>query len=385
MDRLLILICDRAVRRTSLFLVLLGAEVGAHTYNFEAVYTGDVASNLSGGLETGSRYLDNLDVMLEIDLASAWDGGAGRLFLYGLYNNGTTLTDDLIGDLQVTNNIEAPEAWRLYEAWYEYGGEDWSLRTGLYDLNTEFDASETAGLFLNSSHGIGAALAQTGENGPGIFPVAALALRGAWSRGDLTTRVAVLDGVPGDPDDPASSAIRLSSDEGLLLIGEIDQALGGGGRFWASYWRYTAQFARPFSSGESNDNSGWYVGIETPLQFAGQKAEVFLRYGRANEDLNVFEDFLGAGIVFSGMGQMKSDDRFGIALASAGVGGPYRRFLEQTGARSTARETIWELSYRMVVNEHLAIQPDLQFVQNPAADRSTPNALVAFLRFELSY
>jgi hypothetical protein len=33
----------------------------ANSYEFEVVYSGDVLTNSSGGIETGTRYLDNLD------------------------------------------------------------------------------------------------------------------------------------------------------------------------------------------------------------------------------------------------------------------------------------------------------------------------------------
>lgn len=127
----------------------------AEGYRFDAVYTGEVFSNVSGGIETGTRYLDNLDLKLEVDIAEAWGFASGRFFVYGLYNNATTLSDELVGDLQGISNIDAPHAWRVYEFWYEFGDGPWSIRTGLYDLNSEFDTIDAGGLFLNSSHGIG--------------------------------------------------------------------------------------------------------------------------------------------------------------------------------------------------------------------------------------
>jgi porin len=54
------------------------------------------------------------------------------------------------------------------------------VKIGLYDLNSEFDVIEAAALFLNPSHGIGPDFAQSGRNGPSIFPVTSLAIRGEY-------------------------------------------------------------------------------------------------------------------------------------------------------------------------------------------------------------
>lgn len=363
--------------------LLCALPFAADAWELDATYTADVVGNLSGGLETGTRYLDNLDLTLEIDLEET-RGGAGTLFVYGLYNNGTTFADELVGDLQVTSNIDAPEGWRIYELWYEVGNGPWSLKTGLYDLNSEFDVNETGALFLNSSHGIGAAFGQTGENGPSIFPVTSLAVRGAVETNAFTARVAVLDGVPGDPDDPSSSRIDLGGGDGALVVGEVDAPLDEG-RLWAGYWRYTADFERPFGSGATDGNHGWYVGAERAFELGARQVSAFVRYGQANEELNPLEDYLGAGIVMEGVLPARPYDSLGVAVASAGAGDAYRRFLEDAGEGAASRETTWELTWRAPINEHLVLQPDVQWVQNPAASDAHEDALVAGLRFEVSW
>lgn len=354
-------------------------------YLFEAIYTGEVLSNVSGGLETGTEYLDNLDLMLELDVPDLTGNGRGSLFLYGLYNNGATFAERYTGDVQVTSNIDAPEAWRIYEAWYEFGSEQWSVRAGLYDLNSEFDVNETGALFLNSSHGIGPEFSQTGENGPSIFPVSSLALRGDWRRQDVTVRVAILDGVPGHPDDPASNEINLGGSDGALLAAELDVALTGSARLWTGYWRYTAEFERPFAAGTDDDNHGWYIGVERSFVLGRFSASTFLRYGRANDELNVLQDYAGGGLVVDSPFPSRRHDQLGVAFASAGAGTSYRAHLERSGMEPAARETTWELTYRAQLTERIAVQPNVQLISNPAANASIEDALVIGLRFELAY
>src|SRR3546814_813371 len=131
----------------------------------QITYTGEVMGNVAGGHRRGARYLDNLDLVFEADLdrLAGWTGA--QLHVYGLYNNGRSISE-LAGDTQAVSNIEAGvRALRLYEAWIDQKiGDAASVRIGLYDLNSEFDALDTAGFFVSSPHGIGTDFAQSGRN-----------------------------------------------------------------------------------------------------------------------------------------------------------------------------------------------------------------------------
>src|SRR3546814_14121631 len=75
--------------------------------------------NVAGGHRRGARYLDNLDLVFEADLdrLAGWTGA--QLHVYGLYNNGRSISE-LAGDTQAVSNIEAGvRALRLYEAWID--------------------------------------------------------------------------------------------------------------------------------------------------------------------------------------------------------------------------------------------------------------------------
>jgi len=75
---------------------------------------------------------------------------------------------------------------------------------------------ETAGLFINSSFGIGPDYAQSGQNGPSIYPFTSVALRLAYQQTDnYYLQAAVFDGVSGDPDDSKGTHIRCSGGDGL--------------------------------------------------------------------------------------------------------------------------------------------------------------------------
>lgn len=361
----------------SVLSLLLMPPVAA--FEAELRYTGEVLANTSGGIAQGVRYLDNLDLELSLDT------GAGAVFVRGLYNNGTAFSTDLVGDLQGVSNIEASRAWRLYEFWYEFEGDGWSLRGGLYDLNSEFDVNTAGSLFSHSSHGIGADIAQSGRNGPGIFPVTALAVRGAVSVGTGTVRMAVLDGVPGDPSDPTSNTVSLDSDDGVLAIVEYDRSVGSSYRFRGGFWSYSTAQERLAEPARRSRNAGWYIGAEATSTVADRSVSWFLRYGEARATLNAFASYTGAGFVVDAPFRGRQFDQLGLALASAAASDAYRRNAESLGTATRSRETALELSYRAAVGKRLTIQPDLQYIVNPSALAGIGDALVVGLRFELTY
>lgn len=363
-------------------LLLLTSPLSASGLELEAVYTGEIWRNASGGLDEGSRYLDNFDLTMSVDLGETWLDGAGTLYAHALYNNATTFSDELVGDLQVVSNIEAPEALRLFEFWYDVGSGPWSIRTGLYDLNSEFDAHDTGGLFIKSSHGIGPEISQTGQNGPSIFPISGLAVRGAYSDERYTARIAVLDAVPGDPDDPASNKVDLG--DGALTIAELDIALNERWRLWSGAWRYSSEFERLRGPGIDNDNHGFYAGTEWTGELRARQAGWFLRLGFANEDINPVKSYFGTGLVVNGPFQHRPNDQIGIALALVVMGRPYRQLLIDDGL-GVENERIIEMTYRAAVNDWLTLQPNLQLVKHPSGTSSIDDAVVFGLRFELSW
>jgi porin len=364
--------------------LLFALSVPAVGSEITAEYTGDVLRNLSGGIDRGTRYLDKLDVAFRIDSSPLPGESAGSLFGRLLYTNGTNFSEDLVGDLQIVSNIDAYESWRIFELWYEFIADNWSLKAGLYDLNSEFDVNNAGALFLNSSHGIGVDLGQTGRNGPGIYPVSSTALRAALNLERLTARVVVMDGVPGNPDDPSSNRVELDDDEGVLSVAELDLAISDSTRFWSGYWRYTADFEHAFDHASCRSNDGWYAGLESNFALGSRSAAFFARVGKADERFNVFGGYVGLGIVVDGPFAARPYDQFGVALASGRAGGHYREYLGSIGAVPRRHETAWEMTYKARVTEYLVIQPNVQYVQNPSASGSVDNAWVIALRFHWS-
>lgn len=370
----------------------------ARGLDLQFVYTGEQAW-VRGGNETGTTYLDNADLTLAADLDALLGLRGGDAFVYVLGNSGGS-PSELAGDWQVVSNIDAPDTWKVYELWYQqrWGDERYSLKAGLYDLNSEFDAIATATLFLNSAFGIGSDISQSGVNGPSIFPTTSLALRGrAAFGGRFYAQAVVLDGVPGDPDFSRGTQIELDRDDGLLLVGETgylhEPAGVGDGRYRklaVGGWRYTAAvdedaYGNPV---RARENSGIYALAEGSLlperNDPAQGLAGFLRYGLADQHINRLDAFLSGGLVYTGMFPGRDADRLGVGVAYARNSQRFRDAAAADGAPVDSHETVVELSYRAELLAWLALQLDYQYVVNPGMDPQLDDAPVWLLRFEIS-
>jgi porin len=190
-------------------------------YEALAVYTADYFSNRRGGIERGSVFLGNLDLLFTLDAETAFGWTGTTFFVYILGTHGGD-PSDLVGDAQGLDNIAAPSTIKLYELLGEVRlAPQFSLLAGLYDVNSEFDVIDTSQDFINSSFGIGPDFSQSGRNGPSIFPITSLGLRAKIQPSmRFYLQAAALDGVSGDPDDPKGTRISINDNEGALFVGE---------------------------------------------------------------------------------------------------------------------------------------------------------------------
>lgn len=372
-----------------------GREAEGPVAGFSALYTADVLSNTHGGLQQGSAYLDYIELGIDFDAGRAL--GVDGLSLYGsvIRRNQPTFSERYVGDAMIVSNIDSPSPLQVLEAWLEWVFEvrgPASLRVGMYDLSSEFDVLESRALFLNSAYGIGHDFSQTGLNGPSIYPVTALGARIAWVPHDgWLLRLAVIDGVPGDPEERGRSRLHLSSTEGALVIGEAK--VGGPHlRAGAGLWRYTAAFPELWPADREapatrNDNAGGYVMAEYASAAAPGSKEprwmAFVRVGTAEGHINEFDRFVSAGVVRRLPWPDRAGSDLGLAVAEAHVGSDYRAQRAEAGLGTDPCERNLELTWRVPIGKHAALQPDLQYVRNPGADPEIADAWVVGLRLEL--
>lgn len=365
------------------------ARADDRAFKLSGSYTADLAGTVSGGLAKRGRVLDDLQVFgdLDLDKAVGWKGASAH---FELLNNSGAMPNDDAGTLQGVDNIEVTrQRARLFEAWVEQGfGDKASIRAGLYDLNSEFYANDSAGLLLAPAFGIGSELAATGPNGPSIFPSTALAVRVRWTPNEhVYAQAAALNanaGVLGDP-----GGVRTSFDNGLLLIAEAGWQ--GRGKVAFGTWRYTdkqddIRFLAPSGDPAPATAQGAYVLLERHLtgDVDVRKTTAFARLGVSDGDTTAFRGGWQAGVLVEHVFESRLDSAFSIGVNQVFLSGKYRDNAIDAGLGLRRSESAIEVTYSDKIGP-VTIQPDLQYVKDPGADGGVGHALVAILRVGVEF
>jgi porin len=370
--------------------------------DFEFVYKGEVFSNVFGGFERGTTTLDNIDLILSADLGKSFGLENTAISIHFLGNSGG-VPCELVGASQGISNIETVPTWKLYQLLLErkFFDEQVSVAVGLYDLNSEFDVRESSGIFINPSHGIGDEIAKSGLNGPSIFPATSIAVRLKYESGNGDYfQTAILDGVPGNPENPHGTHIIFNKEDGLLLTAEFglvnskDEQLNSKIAFGA--WTYTSNFEKNnFTDNAENAislemNYGFYLSAEkllvSKIENLNQGVFGFLRIGYANKNINPVDFYFGAGFKFTGLFSGRDEDELGVALALSHNSLAFRNkaaLLEDVTIKPF--ELNLEATYSLKLTPWLKIQPDIQYIINPSYCVQSGSAFVVGSRMELIF
>lgn len=387
--RLTGLACGIAIG-TLVFAAPAMAEEADSAWTFEAAYTVDLNGPVAGDAVRRGTVLDNLDLVADLDLGKAirWDGAT--LHGYVLSNQGG-VPNDFAGTLQGVDNIEvARQGVRLYELWIEAPlGDNASVLGGLYDLNSEFYANDSAGLLIAPPFGIGSELAATGPNGPSIFPSTALGVRfnvdfeGGYARAALLNASA---GVPGDPD-----GVDTDFDAGGLAIGEagFDTPLG---KIAVGAWRYT----------EDQDDIRDVTPGGDPVQRTAQGAYLlgehvffgdadsnertgtgFFRVGVSDGETSPFKGGWQAGLLVERVFASRPDSAFSVGVQQGVLSSRMRANMVDGGIDAAKAESGIEFTYSDRISRRVSIQPDLQVVFDPGGDSRADTLVVAGIRLTI--
>lgn len=368
--------CARCVFLLAAFGTFLAA-ASARAADFGLTWTGDFLAVAQGGLQQDTRHLGALDISLDssFKLFGRHDAQVHAV-LQNTYGGG--LSKELIGDLQTASNIDADPGTRLLELWVDVApADDGSLRLGKYDLNSEFDAIEPAGLFLSSSQGLGPELSQSGAAGPSIFPQTAFGVRFVQRLGNAASlRAAILD-VEAEPADDSSTVFG----GGPMLALEYEQPIRTG-ILKAGVWGYTRERPRIDRPQDTEREYGAYLSMQHALT---ESLVAYARLGTANPSVDRIGLYAGGGIVSSRGLLPRCDDKLGFAIGYARNGNQWRDAAAAQSMATDAAEIALELTWQIALGDRIMLQPDLQYIINPDTNPALDDAIVAGVRIEVSF
>jgi len=336
----------------------------------EINYIAEAVRNHGGGLRKGVRYeaAGSLGVTIDTEKLDWWAGG--RVYGELIVNHGSDPSAALVGDFQAVSNIADGNRTRLQQLWFEQSMMDGalSLLIGVHDLNTEFDVSEYAGLFTNSSFGITPEI--SGNVMASLWPEAGMAVRAAVPFGDnISLRMAAYDG------DPATRGLNAS--EGYLYIGE-GAYINEESVYKLGVWRHTKANTQNGGQGLT----GAYLVVDQPIwQWNKRALGAFLQLGYAQRGVENIKNYVGTGLHVRGLIPGRVDDEAGVAMARIDFSDAY--LIVNTGFRKN--ETVFEITYRARLSNWLAIQPAFQYIMSPSGDPALKSARLAFIRVESGF
>jgi porin len=364
----------------------------------------DVLSNVSGGIKNGTAWLGHTEarVNLDMDKLLGWD--STNVYIHYHSDLGSKFNRDYVGGVVGVDNIEVGHnTAQFFHAWIQkrFFKDSLSVLAGLYPIDSEFYVTETSGQFIQPPYGMANELALTGKAGPPVFPVGALAVRVKYTTpsSKFYAMGAITDGVPGDPNDPNGTHIKLGNGDGTLSIAEFgytpqpdDESANPASaeqnepaelfnKTALGLWRYSGKFDALEVTGRRHHSYGAYVLAERTLfteqGHPAQGLSGFVRFGVASAEVNPLDWTASMGLRYHGLIPGRDDDIAGIAVTI--------NHASRDLHASEKQETDIEATYRAQIRPWLALQPNLQYIINPGMDAGLQNAWTVGFRTEVTF
>ncbi len=319
---------------------------------------------------------DVIDGSISGDLElEAYFANYGTAFLLIEPGIGNGLQDDEIVSFWGVNDDAGDNESKLEvtEAWYEKTFLDYRLTftIGKVDLTNYFDGSEVANDettqflatgFVNSiaiefpDNTIGARLT--------LSPMEHLDISIGWQDGD------------GDFEDIF---------DGSFVIGEVDikPKLGDLQGNYRVYGWINGQDHEDFGDPINVDEDNLGVGVSLDQQVTNYLT-LFTRIGYQDKDVNEFDIAWSGGLGLSGSLWGRDNDVLGIAYGQAILSDDFENNLRANGI-SPNDEGHLEIYYSIVINDNLAISPDIQVVTNAQGNGDFETVWIGGLRGQLTF
>ena len=387
---------------------------------FDGTVTVDALRN-RGGQRNGGGAMTNIDLGVTADLEklAGWNGAT--VYVNVLYSGGSRINASYTGSLMGVSSIEVdvPTA-RLFQAWIQqnFFNDQFSLLAGIYPIDSEFYAMDSASVLIHPTFGTPGDLALTYV--PSEFNHAAPGLRAKWLSEDRTLygMAAVVNGVAGDPDYTKSYFFKSSGGQGSFVIGEFGwkpreagitlkpvepvrtvpteelydyERFQPEGKYAVGLWRYSkpppGQYAVDADGEPAQGHSqGGYVLAENTLFGLGEKGRdvsAFARYSWSNGLATAIDRTWNVGVRVRGPLASRPDDVLVIGTVYGGLSSGYRSTQAADGSLTAASENVLEITWRAALTRYFAVQPVAQWIRHPGGGADAERATVLGVRMQI--
>ena len=388
--------------------------------DLEFTHKSDVLSNTSGGVKRGTAWLGHTETRIKMNLEKLWGWDAASAYIHYHSQLGSKFNSNYVGSFIGVDNIEASaNTAQFFHAWVQksFSGDSLSVLAGIYPIDSEFYVTDTSGVFIQPPYGMANDMAQSGKNGPPIFPIGALAVRVKYTSPgkNFYLQGAVTDGVPGDPNNPQGTHIQFNKGDGSLSIVELGytpqkdeppfEAAKPGeliepelrvheehesfNKTAIGFWNYTSRFddlvdVDALGNPIRRSSQGVYLLAERTLfvekDHPSQGLSGFIRFGTASKDIHQADWTGSVGLRYHGLFSGRDDDIAGIAVTVNHASDKFRLL-----NNADSRETDVEATYRAQIKPWLALQPTVQYILRPNMDPTMKNVWIMGARAEIAF
>jgi porin len=372
--------------------------------------------NASGGRRRGFSEYDllGLDLLLDTDRLLGWPGGEFRI---GFANNsGTSLSRQYVGNnfpIQLADVASANPRLTYLSYTQSLCDDKLSVRFGRLTINSVYGEEFAGSQYFKAFTSVAFDLVPLGIflNAPGAFgyPLTTWGARVKYEPIDsVYTMVGCYNGDPGVKEGDRNG-VDFTLRGPAFVIGEIGyrrnygkDAAGLAGNVKIGAY-FNSGSAPVFDSGVAGRPSetvqaryGFYVlGDQAIIRWGDPAQKRHLGAFAAfvcvpDQRVNAVPYFFDAGLVAYGFLPNRPRDFAGLGVAYGSYSGDLRRAEELQAATSPTvgvqtRELTVELNYGCSVRPGLLVQPSLQYLVNPAGNKTVPSALAIGLNVVLNF
>jgi porin len=371
---------------------LANAGIGVGGY-----YYGETFYNW-GGFDQGGEYDGVLELYVNVDMKKTIGWSGLCFFANGYQIHGNSITAANIGSLMPVSNLEATDATRLFELWFEQHmfNDKVTVKIGQLAADAEFVISEGGGYFLNGTWGWPSITAADLPSGGPAYPLATPGVRVAINPNDTWgLMVAVYNGDPappcnkagGDPQRCNPHGLDFELDDPPLLMVEGKYSynpkglagtvkIGGWNHFGTfNHQRFDsggALIAVTGNEGRPLDHNWGLYGIIDQLVWRVPGSEeakgvgLFARFIGAPADRNLIDFYFDGGVTFTGMFRRRPNDALAVGFAYTNISDQVSAFDVDFG-EPVARnyESLVEVCYTYQINDGWSVQPNFQYIWQP--------------------